>query len=95
MGLVLATSAFVALERAGTSWEDALGSHGGEAVAVPAVVYRELLVGVAMAGNPETRRATTRENRRARCRDGGRGFRRHCVQSAPRWESLLSSAHML
>jgi predicted nucleic acid-binding protein len=48
---VLDTSAFIALERAGTGWEDALGHHEREPVAVPAVVYGELLVGVAMAGS--------------------------------------------
>jgi tRNA(fMet)-specific endonuclease VapC len=61
VGLVVDTSAFVALERAGVAWEQALGEHANETVAVPAVVYGELLVGVALAGN---RKQATR--RRAR-----------------------------
>lgn len=51
MGLVVDTSALVALDRAGTEWHDALGPHAREPVAIPAVVYGELLVGVALAGN--------------------------------------------
>lgn len=51
MGLVIDTSALVALDRAGTEWHEALGVHANEPVAVPAVVYGELLVGVALAGN--------------------------------------------
>ena len=61
MGLVIDTSALVAVERAGASWEGALGALGDEAVAVPAIVYAELLVGadlaqdVARAGARRTR----------------------------------------
>jgi tRNA(fMet)-specific endonuclease VapC len=51
VGLVVDTSALVALDRAGTQWHVALGPHAHEPVAVPAVVYGELLVGVALAGN--------------------------------------------
>ena len=61
MGFVIDTSALVAAERAGASWERALAGIGDEAVAVPAVVYAELLVGVELAEAPP--RAA---NRRAR-----------------------------
>jgi predicted nucleic acid-binding protein len=47
MGLVIDTSAFVALERAGASWE--LGSAADEPAALPAIVYAELLSGVRLA----------------------------------------------
>jgi predicted nucleic acid-binding protein len=49
MGLVIDTSAFVAFERAGTGFEKLLVDHAAEPVAVPAIVYGELLVGVALA----------------------------------------------
>ena len=51
MGLVIDTSALIALERAGTSWEQAIARHGDEPVALPAIVYGELLVGVSLARN--------------------------------------------
>lgn len=51
MGLVVDTSAFVALERTGRAWEQAISGYASEPVAVPAVVYGELLVGVSLAGN--------------------------------------------
>jgi predicted nucleic acid-binding protein len=49
MGLVIDTSAFVAFERASMAWEGLVAEHGGEPVAVPAIVYGELLVGVTLA----------------------------------------------
>jgi len=55
---VIDTSASVALERAGEDWQQALGSLAGEAVALPAIVYAELLVGVALADSEK--RATAR-----------------------------------
>lgn len=58
MGLVIDTSAFVALERAGSGWDAALGKLGDEPLAVPAIVYAELLVGVELADTPH--RAATR-----------------------------------
>jgi predicted nucleic acid-binding protein len=51
VGLVINTSAIIALERAGASWEDTIAEHSEEPVAVPAIVYGELLVGVALARN--------------------------------------------
>jgi tRNA(fMet)-specific endonuclease VapC len=58
VGLVIDTSALVALERAGADWSAALPS---EPAAIPAIVYAELLVGVKMADGQ--RRAA---NRRAK-----------------------------
>jgi len=56
VGLVIDTSAFVALERSGADWPAALGSYASEAIALPAAVYGELLVGVSLAGNRERAR---------------------------------------
>ena len=39
MGLVIDTSALVALERAGAGWEHAIAGLGNEPVALPAIVY--------------------------------------------------------
>ena len=61
MGFVIDTSALVAAERAGASWERALAGIGDEAVAVPAIVYAELLVGVELAEAPP--RAASRRAR--------------------------------
>lgn len=52
MGLVIDTSALVALERAAAGWEAALSALGDEPTALPAIVYAELLVGVHLAGTP-------------------------------------------
>lgn len=46
MGVVIDTSALVALERGATAWPPSLDA---EPAALPAVVYAELLVGVQMA----------------------------------------------
>jgi predicted nucleic acid-binding protein len=61
VGLVIDTSALVAAERAGDAWEHALAGLGEEPVALPAIVYAELLVGVELA-NAE-RRAVGRQAR--------------------------------
>ena len=55
MGLVADTSALIALERAGDAWESALSAVGSEPAVVPAIVYAELLVGVALADTPARR----------------------------------------
>jgi predicted nucleic acid-binding protein len=49
VGVVIDTSALVALERASSGWQDALSDLGEEPVALPAIVYSELLVGVQLA----------------------------------------------
>jgi predicted nucleic acid-binding protein len=56
MGLVIDTSALVALERSAGSWSDGLPAD--EQASVPAIVYAELLVGVHLADHP--RRAAGR-----------------------------------
>ena len=56
MGLVIDTSALVALERSQAPWPAGLPED--EAVAIPAVVYAELLVGVRLADS--RRRAAAR-----------------------------------
>lgn len=58
MGLILDTSALVALERAGASLAEALTPLAEEEVAVPAIVVAELLAGVRLAR--DTRRAAQR-----------------------------------
>ena len=52
MGLVLDTSALIALERSGISPGAALGVLGDEHPVLPAIVYAELLVGVHLADTP-------------------------------------------
>ncbi len=59
MGLVIDTSALVALERAPSSWEEALSGFANEPAALPAIVYAELLVGARLAASP-TRAASRR-----------------------------------
>ena len=49
MGLVIDTSALVALEREGDAWEPLLARFADEPVAVPAIVCAELLAGVRLA----------------------------------------------
>ena len=58
MGLLIDTSAVVALERGASSWEESLSD---EPVAVPSIVYAELLVGVRLADTPE--RAASRQKK--------------------------------
>jgi tRNA(fMet)-specific endonuclease VapC len=52
VGLVIDTSALVAAERSGGGLVAALSSVGEEAVALPAIVYAELLAGVSLADTP-------------------------------------------
>jgi predicted nucleic acid-binding protein len=49
VGLVIDTSALVALERASRPWDAALSSLGDEPAALPAIVCAELMVGVRLA----------------------------------------------
>ena len=49
MGLVIDTSALVALERASGDWASAVEAVGDEPCAIPAIVLAELLAGVHMA----------------------------------------------
>lgn len=59
MGLVVDTSALVALERAGRSLAEVLATAAEEEVALPAIVVAELLAGVRLAG--DRRRAARRQ----------------------------------
>jgi predicted nucleic acid-binding protein len=59
MGLVIDTSALVALERGGGSLPDALSKLADEEVVLPAIVLAELLAGVRLAGR--THRASQRQ----------------------------------
>jgi predicted nucleic acid-binding protein len=61
VGVVIDTSALVAIERAPQDWEAGLGALGVEPAVVPAVVYAELLVGVRLADHPD--RAANRQAR--------------------------------
>ncbi len=58
MGLVIDTSALVAIERAGKAWDVALQPFAEQEVVLPAIVYAELMVGVELADTP--RRAALR-----------------------------------
>jgi predicted nucleic acid-binding protein len=49
MGLVIDTSALIAVERAGDDWTMLFSRIGDERVALPAIVYAELLAGIALA----------------------------------------------
>lgn len=49
VGLVVDTSAFVAIERSQLGLDEALSAVGNEAAALPAMVYAELLAGVRLA----------------------------------------------
>jgi len=59
VGLVIDTSALVAVERSSVTWADALSVIGDEPAALPAIVYAELLAGVRLAESP-TRAASRR-----------------------------------
>ena len=61
MGLLIDTSALVALERSAAPLEAALSFAGDEPAGLPAVVYAELLVGVLLADSPA--RAAARQSR--------------------------------
>lgn len=50
MGLVVDTSALIAFERVGATFERMLDEHGSDVIALPAVVLAELLVGARLLG---------------------------------------------
>ncbi len=56
MGLVIDTSALVALERAGDEWAVLAAALDDEPLALPAVVYAEVLVGAMLADTHERAR---------------------------------------
>jgi predicted nucleic acid-binding protein len=53
VGLVIDTSALVTLERAGSRWEHLVYAFEAEPLAMPAIVYAEILVGVFLADSEE------------------------------------------
>jgi predicted nucleic acid-binding protein len=59
MGLVIDTSAMVALERTTEAWETVLADRADEPAVVPAIVYAELLVGVLLADSASRAAAGT------------------------------------
>lgn len=61
MGLVVDTSALIAVERLGGDLDRHLGAFGAEPGVVPAIVYAELQVGVQLADTPG--RAASRRRR--------------------------------
>lgn len=61
MGLVLDTSALVAVERGGGDLEGQLGSLASEPAVIPVIVYAELQVGVRLANSAQ--RAAGRRSR--------------------------------
>lgn len=61
MGLVVDTSALIAVERASGELGDHLGELGSETAVIPAIVYAELHAGVHLADSAE--RALGRRNR--------------------------------
>ena len=61
MGVVVDTSALIALKRAGVRIEERLLEHGDEPAVIPAIVYAELQVGARLAEDAE--RATLRRAR--------------------------------
>ncbi|MEX1257760.1 MAG: PIN domain-containing protein [Gemmatimonadota bacterium] len=53
MGLLIDTSALIALERMERDWDPLVEALGEEPAALPAIVYAELLSGVLLAETPE------------------------------------------
>lgn len=86
MGLVIDTSALVALERRDADWAQLLGPHAQEAVAVPAIVYAELLVGAALA---DTVRRADRRRRRIEALVAVTGLVEFGAAVAERWALLF------
>ena len=85
MGVVLDTSAVVAMERAGGDLADILGRLDEEAVALPAIVLAELLVGVRLGSK---RRIDERKAKIARLREMTRLIEFN-GEIAERWAELF------
>jgi len=61
VGLVIDTSALIAIERSGSDWARAVSGFAAEPVVMAAIGYAELLVGVELADTPK--RAARRRER--------------------------------
>lgn len=85
MGLVVDTSAFVALERAGRDWAAALSGLVGEELTIPAIVYAELGVGARLEKSAS--RAALRRAQLAVLADSVIEFG---LQMAERWSDLVA-----
>jgi predicted nucleic acid-binding protein len=88
MGLVVDTSAFIAVERSGARWEKFIERLGDEPAVLPAIVFAELLVGVNLAASARqaNRRLAQVDAMAARCSivEFGR-------EIAARWADLFAS----
>jgi len=85
MGLVVDTSALVALERAGRDWADALSGLADEELAIPAIVYAELGVGARLEKSESL--AALRRAQLAVLADSVIEFG---LQMAERWSDLVA-----
>ena len=88
MGLVIDTSALVTIDRAADEWEERLRPWADETIAVPAVVYGELLVGVALAGS---RREAARRRARVDALIAATGIVEFDGAIAERWAELFAA----
>jgi len=88
VGLVIDTSALVAIERAGSEWAAALEESGDQPVAVPAAVYGELLVGVALE---KTRKRAARRRARIDALVALTGVVEFDAAIAERWAELFAA----
>lgn len=77
----------MALERAGAGWEELLEAQGDEPVTVPAIVYAELLAGVALADSPVR---AGRRRVRVEALVGLTGIADFGAETAERWAELFA-----
>jgi tRNA(fMet)-specific endonuclease VapC len=88
MGIVIDTSAIVALERAGSAWEPAIAPFAAERAALPAIVYAELMAGVTLAGSPAR---ASRRRAKIRALAAAIGVVDFDSATAERWATLFAS----
>ena len=87
MGLLIDTSALVALERGGATWDEAAID---ERAAVPSIVYAELLVGVRLADTPEL--AASRQ-KKIDALVGRVPVIEFGIEAAGRWATVFADLH--
>ncbi|MGH7564224.1 MAG: PIN domain-containing protein [Gemmatimonadota bacterium] len=90
MGLVIDTSAFVAIERQGHRWEELPSTIAEEPVALPTIVYAELLAGVELADTPERAAARRTKIDALAARVPVVPFR---TMTAERWAEIFAVLH--